>query len=101
MTRRPRRSWTPEQKQKILADARRRLADGESLRQAAKQLDLHETTLRQWLERASTGAVRPVAIIDDAPQRSTSGGISLSTPDGFFFDGLDVASAIRIWERAR
>jgi hypothetical protein len=42
-----------------------------------------------------------VAVVDAAPVHRTAPTISVATPDGFFFDGLDLASAIRLWERLR
>ncbi len=84
----------------VVAEARRRMAGGESHRASAKALDLHEGTLRQWMERYPAGRLQPVQIAaDDEPARST--GISVATPDGFVFDGLDVDDAIRLWERLR
>jgi len=100
MSRRPRRIWTSEQKLQLVAEARRRMADGESHRASAKALDLHEGTLRQWLERYPAGQLQPVQIAaDDEPAPSTA--ISVATPDGFVFDGLDLDGAIRLWERLR
>lgn len=100
MSRRSRRTWTPEQKMELVAEARRRVAAGESHRASALALDLHEGTLRQWMERYPAGLLQPVQIaLDDEPVRST--GISVATPDGFLFDGLDVEGAIRLWERLR
>ena len=84
----------------VLAEARRRMASGESHRASAKALDLHEGTLRQWMERYPAGRLQPVQVAaDEEPARST--GISVATPDGFVFDGLDVDEAIRLWERLR
>lgn len=100
MSRRPRRTWTPEQKMQAVAEARRRMAGGESHRASALALDLHEGTLRQWMERYPAGRLQPVQVAaDEEPARST--GISVATPDGFVFDGLDVDEAIRLWERLR
>ena len=101
MSRRPRRNWTNEQKQSIAAEARRRIDAGQSLRHAAKSVDLHENTLREWLERFPAPQLAAVQIIEDAMSPRASASISIATPDGFLIDGLDLASAIRFWERLR
>jgi hypothetical protein len=85
----------------MATNARRRIAGGETLRAVAKDLDLHETTLRLWLERLGSARVLPVTIEEPADAAAVQTGISVATPDGFLFDGLDVSSAIRIWERLR
>lgn len=49
MSRRPRRNFTPEFKAEAVALVRR---SGKSPGQVAKELDLTETSLREWLKRA-------------------------------------------------
>jgi hypothetical protein len=76
---------------------------GESLSEASKHLDIHASVLGNWLERnGPTASIQPVDVID---AREVADGevpaISLATPDGFIFDGLDLAAAISLWERLR
>lgn len=102
MTRKPRRSWTDEEKQTIATEVRRRLSAGESLRRIAKSLGIYESTLRLWLNKSAAGNLQPVAIRVDAPAATNiAGGISIATPDGFLFDGLDLIAAIKLWEHIR
>lgn len=56
MSKRARRSFTPEFKAEAVALVR---ASGKSVHQVAKDLDLTETALRAWVQRAEKGA-RPV-----------------------------------------
>lgn len=35
------------------------------------------------------------------PATENKPSISLATPDGFLFDGLDLVSALRVWEHLR
>jgi len=104
MTKRRRRSWSPEEKSAIAAEARRRASRGQPLDAVARELGLHPSTLRLWLAGRRGAALQPVVIaIDDveAPIAAAGPTISLATPDGFVFDGLDLASALRLWERLR
>jgi hypothetical protein len=79
------------------------MAAGESLHAASKQLDIHASVLGGWLgQNGRASSIQPVDVVDaredgddDAPS------ISLVTPDGFIFDGLDLAAAISLWERVR
>lgn len=82
---------------------------GQSLTAASRELGIHQSTLRQWLRPPQGVSVQPVELEDD-PALGPSGtqlpaenrpSISLATPDGFLFDGLDLASALRIWEHLR
>jgi transposase len=52
MSKRARRSFTPEFKAEAVALVR---ASGKSVGQVAKDLDLTETTLREWARRAEQG----------------------------------------------
>ncbi len=52
MSKRARRSFTPEFKAEAVALAR---ASGKSVGQVAKDLDLTETALREWVKRAEQG----------------------------------------------
>jgi hypothetical protein len=103
MSRRPRHSWTSDQKKQILGELRRRMASGESLNAASKHLGIHASVLGNWLGRGEpTPSIQPVDVVDarELADREAPA-ISVATPDGFFFDGLDLAAAIQLWERLR
>ena len=53
MSKRARRSFTPEFKAEAVALVR---SSGKSVGQVAKDLDLTETALREWVKRAEQGA---------------------------------------------
>ena len=53
MSKRARRSFTPEFKAEAVALVR---ASGKSVHQVAKDLDLTETALREWVSRSKKGA---------------------------------------------
>ena len=55
MSKRARRSFTPEFKAEAVALVR---ASGKSVAEVAKDLDLTETALREWVKRAEPGAAR-------------------------------------------
>jgi transposase-like protein len=109
MTRRPRRSWTEDQRATIVADLQRRMLRGQSLAAASRELGIHQSTLRQWLRPPRGTSMQPVELEDDharlgpeaRPATENKPSISLATPDGFLFDGLDLASALRVWEHLR
>jgi transposase len=52
MAKRPRRSFTEEFKQQAVDVVR---SSGKSVHQVAKELDLTETALREWVQRAQVG----------------------------------------------
>jgi hypothetical protein len=101
MTKRTRRTWTDAEKTRIAAQARPRVDAGEPVLRVARDLNVLQSSLRQWLERYPAPQIEPVVIsADDAPAERPAG-ISIATPDGFVFDGLDLRSALEIWARAR
>lgn len=54
MSRRKRRSFTPEFKAEAVALVKR---SGRSIGQVAKELDLSETSLRQWVQKAEEAEI--------------------------------------------
>jgi transposase len=64
MSRRPRRSFSESYKAEAVALVEK---SGKSIAQVAKELDLTETSLRQWVEKAKRGApVVPLALSERA-----------------------------------
>lgn len=98
-TRRRRRIWTPDEKREVVTTARRRLAEGTSFRRVAAELGILEGSLRLWMRQLPERGLQPVTVIDvAAPTRDL---ICLVTPGGFRFEGLDLATAARLWEQLK
>ena len=93
-----RRSWTADQKQAIAAEARRRRAAGEPFKSITAAVGVLEGSLRLWMDQFPERVLKRVQVVDDEP---ISGAISLLTPDGFLFDGLEISSAARLWAEIR
>ena len=82
---------------------------GQSRAVASRELGIHQSSLRQWLRPQRGATVQPMELEDDherlgpeaRPATENKPSISLATPDGFLFDGLDLASALRVWEHLR
>lgn len=56
MTRIRRRSWTIDQKHTFIAEIIARTSAGDSFSHVARDLGLHESTLRQWVRKLSPTA---------------------------------------------
>ena len=57
-----------------------------------------ETSLRRWIACDEEAAIQPVEIIDMA---SESAGITLTTPDGFRLEALDLDTALVLVDALR
>ena len=102
MTSRHRRSWTLDQKRSLVTELAERTASCESLADEARYLGIHQSTLRQWVAKLEPRSVLPVVVERPSDPRPCAGGtISLAAPGGFLFAGLDLPSAILLWERLR
>ena len=98
MNRQARRSWTTEEKQEFVQQARERIAAGETFSEVTRALEITQTSLRHWMRQFSGPlALKPVKII----QTTAGAGVCLVTPDGFRFEGLDIESAVGLLERLR
>ena len=103
MTRIRRRSWTLDQKQTFVAEIIDRTGAGESFSQVARDLGLHESTLRQWVRKLSPRTLQPVTVLEAAETRrpSPTATIRQAAPGGFVFAGLDLFTVVLLWERLR
>lgn len=102
MTSRHRRSWPLDQKRSLVTELAERTASGESFAEVARDLGIHQSTLRQWVAKLEPRSVLPVVVESSSDPRPCAGGtISLAAPGGFLFAGLDLPSAILLWERLR
>jgi hypothetical protein len=113
MVRGPGRGYPDELKARMLAWARRRVAEGDSVNASASALELHPRTLGAWLgsRRGRTAPVRsrpdpvartsvslvPVEVV--ATSTSVEPSIALVSPSGYRLEGLTVDDAVRALAR--
>jgi transposase-like protein len=102
-TTRKRRSWTRDQKLGFLSQARREVEAGVSWERAARKLGVCPSSLFRWRASLEAGVntepamnFKPVQVID-----SVSPGLTMTTPDGFRVDGLDIDAAVLLVEMLR
>jgi hypothetical protein len=93
-----RRSWTSDQKRTLVDLARRRRAEGVDFQQVAAELGVGKGSLYQWMRQFPERALQPITIVDMVPSGTA---ISLVTPDGYRFEGLDLGAAVRLREQLR
>ncbi|MEQ8280832.1 MAG: transposase [Deltaproteobacteria bacterium] len=98
-TPRPRRSWPKAEKARIAQLVRRRRAAGARFRELVDELGIQEGSLRLWLKQYPEAALQPVEIVEEPLPIDRP--IALVTPDGFRFEGIELAIAVRLWERLR
>ncbi len=108
MSKRPRRTWTDDQKQALAKEAQRRLGYGESLAAISRDLDVLDNSLRLWMVKFAEGQFLPLKIEAGEPKRSAqtiypepAGTIALTTPGGFRFECLDVGDVAVLLEQLR
>jgi transposase-like protein len=106
--RRARRKWSADQKRKIAEVVQQRLRDGVPFSEICRELDILRGTLQLWVEQYPLRELAPVKIDrrkERSPaitvERKISGSISLHTPPGFRFDGLDVGDVAALLEELR
>lgn len=86
----------------VVTELAERNASGESFAEVARDLGIHQSTLRQWVAKLEPRSVLPVVVERPSDPRPCAGGtISLAAPGGFLFAGLDLPTAILLWERLR
>ena len=90
----------------MVIEARRLRNEGLTLTDVCRRLTVTETSLRLWTrqydERSSAKSetpLREVSVLGSVIGGSS--GITMSTPDGFRFEGLDVDQAVLLFEVAR
>lgn len=88
--------YPPSLKQRVIAVARRRRAQGASLWRIGRELGLGQQTLRGWLKASPAPRMRvvKVALADPAgePARPEAGHAVLTTPKGYRVEGLTLES---------
>ena len=99
----PRRRWSEQEKRQIAREARRLRATGDTWPSIIAKLNVLESSLRRWMQQFPETALQPVRVVEAAVVdiQAHDVVITLSTPDGFHFDGLDVATAAELWRRLR
>ncbi len=101
-----RRSWSPQEKIRLSAEALARRERGETWDEIGEALQVRPDSLRRWILRAqedSEPALRPVTVVSAGSSRagSTGTGLSVVTPDGFRIEGVDLETALRLWRSLR
>ncbi len=78
-----RRSWSPSEKQRLVAEARLQRERGESWQSIAEKLNVNAWTLQRWTQiaaqaRRCEAELRPIKLIDDANTEPTDQGMTPS-----------------------
>ena len=101
---RRRRSWSPTEKQKLLAEARARRQGGESWTRIAEALDVRTDALRRWMrkwpEALGLRAVQVAGLEGESVPRAKTG-LSVVSPEGFRFEGVDLETAVWLYRALR
>lgn len=93
------RRYTPEERERLMAEVDRLREAGRSLEAACQEVGIADSSYRKWREAASPSpAMRPVEITAlvpamPAPQAPASETLSLVAPGGYRIEGLSVESA--------
>jgi hypothetical protein len=88
----------------VVALARARLGQGQSLARVARGVGLSFPTLTTWLTRPAAPALRPVTLTPAPGPVSPSASpatIVLVTPEGFRIEGLDSATLVAVLRSLR
>lgn len=116
---RPRRhadGYPADVRAQVVALAQTRVAEGRSVHAVARELGLHGSTLRRWLEPSLAAApafvsvtVEPAGVSRPGPDGATvveaagcpasSGPLTLTSPSGFRLEGLGLDDAITALRR--
>lgn len=103
-TRRRRRHFTPEERSRLTREAHRLRSSGLTLQATAKELGVVPSSLRLWMmKHPPTPTLRPVRLVPpaDPSPGPLAAQTSVTTPDGFRFDGLTIESALVLVEKLR
>ena len=96
---RRRRRWDAATKRGLALKAMRMRHQGHRWSDISNTLDVLEGSLRQWVERYEDEAGdKPVSAVTLS---KSLGALSITTPDGFRIDGLDVESACSMLDLLR
>lgn len=111
MSRRPRRSWTKDQKQRIVSEVKERLKGGESLRKISFSLDINESSIRDWMHLFPSESFLPIKVESTsirpeqkpAKEKLNRGeeSISLVLPSGARFEPLHIGDVALLLEHLR
>jgi hypothetical protein len=86
----------------VVALARTRLGQGQSLARVARGVGLSFPTLTTWLAGSAEPALRPVALAPAPdPVATPPATIVLVTPEGFRVEGLDGATLVAVLRALR
>lgn len=94
----PRRLYTPEQREQLMAEVDRLRREGRSLEAACKDLGISDSSYRKWREAAAPSpAMRPVEVTALVPAMpaplAPAETLCLVAPGGYRIEGLSVESA--------
>lgn len=93
---RKRRRWSVAEKKRLAGQARKLRAQGETFAGICERLDVLEGSLRLWMQQYPESTIREVSV---APEPlKTSSCISVTTPDGLRFEGLEIDDVIVLLE---
>ena len=81
----------------VVEAAREGLEAGGALSAVARRLGIAPGTLDRWLATGPEPRFRPVEVV--TPSRADGSTITLVTPKGFRFEGLDPAQAVELLAR--
>jgi len=106
LRRRKRRRFAQEQKRKIAAEVQRRVREGEPFSGISRDLDIREGSLRLWVRQFPAAEILPVTVERTRSERAASSGttvarISLVTPEGLRFEGLELGDVATLLEQLR
>jgi hypothetical protein len=86
----------------VVALARTRLGQGQTLARVARGVGISFPTLTTWLAGPATPALRPVTLAPDPdPAATSSATIVLVTPEGFRVEGLDGETLVAVLRSLR
>ena len=100
---RRRRRFDRETKVKLTAEAVELRAQGVRWSEVAQRLDVLEGSLRRWVEdyEAAQALENRTNIVEDVLVETTHGPLTVTTPDGFRIEGLDIEGAHLLIEMLR
>jgi transposase-like protein len=108
MKRKQRRRWSPEEKQRLVAEARTRRRRGQGWREISEALGVRADSLHRWMrglpgETAQQTTIQPVEVVGavSAERADKRSGLNVVTADGFRVEGVDLETAVWLWRTLR
>lgn len=90
-----RRRRTAEEREALVAQARRMRAEGMKMAAIVSELGVTAVTLARWFKEASPAPTfLPVQLV--GPSLPSGGGLALVTPAGFRLEGLSLEAAVAV-----